>query len=154
MFHGLSALALDDKGRMAVPTKYRETLMQLCEGKLVMTVNALSADHCLWLCPQPQWMKIVAKLNELPAYSKQSNSLKHLLLGYAEDIQMDGHGRLLVPPQLREFAGLDKHIALVGQGNKFEIWNKQAWDEGCSEWLAEITHEDGQLPPELASLTL
>ncbi|MDE2089193.1 MAG: division/cell wall cluster transcriptional repressor MraZ [Gammaproteobacteria bacterium] len=153
MFHGLSTLTLDDKGRMAIPTKYRESLMQLCEGKLVITVN-VSSDHCLWLYPQSEWVKIAAKVNELPAFGKQVSRLRHLLIGHAEDLDMDGHGRLLVSPPLREFAGLDKHIALVGQGNKFEIWDKQTWDEGRRQWLAEIEREGDKLAPELASLTL
>ena len=153
MFHGLSTLTLDDKGRMAIPTKYRESLMRLCEGKLVMTVN-VSSDHCLLLYPQSEWVNIAAKINELPAFGKQVSRLRHLLIGHAEDLEMDGHGRLLVSPPLREFAGLDRRIALVGQGNKFEIWNEQTWNESRSRWLAEVESEGANLPPELASLTL
>lgn len=153
MFHGLSALALDDKGRMAIPTKYRQSLMQLCEGRLVMTVNA-APDHCLLLYPLPEWDRIAARVNELPALDKQVRRLQRLLIGHAEDLEMDGHGRLLVPPPLRTFAGLDKRIALVGQGNKFEIWNAQNWDESRSRWVAEVEGEDVKLPPELASLSL
>jgi MraZ protein len=148
---GISALNLDNKGRMAVPTKYRQGLAQLCEGQMVLTVA--DHDHCLWLYPLPEWEDIERRLVKLPSLHKQTLRLKRLLIGHATEVELDASGRILLPTELRQFASLDKSAMLVGVGNKFEIWNEADWTTRCSEWLAE-KGDDEHLPPELASLTL
>ena len=151
MFRGVSALNLDIKGRMAMPTKYRQRLMEDCDGKLVVTVDR---DHCLLLYPLPEWEDIERKLVRLPSLNKQARRLQRLLIGHATEVDLDGNGRILLPPPLREFAELDKQVVLIGQGNKFEIWNEDIWNQRRDVWLAEDEGEELELPVELESLSL
>lgn len=151
MFRGVNTLNLDAKGRMAMPAKYRDRLMASCDGQLVMTVDR---DHCLLLYPLPEWEEIERKLVKLPSLNKQARRLQRLLIGHATECELDSHGRILLPPPLREFAGVEKKVVLIGQGNKFELWNEQAWTERRDTWLAEGEEEEGALPAELESLSL
>ncbi len=150
MFRGVSTLNLDAKGRMAMPSKYRDRLQSLCEGQLVVTVDR---DHCLLLYPLPEWEVLERKLVKLPSLNKQARRLQRLLIGHATEMELDGNGRILLPPPLREFAELDKRIVLIGQGNKFEIWNEAQWGERRDGWLNEVDGDE-DLPGELESLSL
>lgn len=150
MYRGVNALNLDAKGRMAIPTKYRERLMERCDGHLVVTVDR---DRCLLLYPLPDWEHIERKLSALPNLDKQTRRLQRLLIGHATECDMDGNSRILLPPPLREFAGLDKHAVMIGQGNKFELWDEQLWNERRETWLAE-EQDDVELAGDLESLSL
>ena len=149
MLRGLNALTLDGKGRMAIPTKYREQLQDNGDKQLVVTVDP--NDPCLLLYPQPEWEAIERKLVRLPALNKQTRKLQRLLLGHATEVEMDGAGRILLQPLLREFVGLEKRVMLVGQGNKFELWDEQRWSDCRQQWLAE---DDGELAADLETLSL
>jgi len=135
---------------MAMPTRYRDRLMSHCDGQLVVTVDR---DHCLLLYPLPEWEILERKLVKLPSLNKQARRLQRLLIGHATEMELDGNGRILLPPPLREFAELDKRIVLIGQGNKFEIWNEGQWAERRDTWLNEVDGDD-DLPGELESLSL
>lgn len=124
MFRGATSLNLDVKGRLAIPAKHREALQAQCAGHLVLTAHP---HRCLLLYPQPAWEPIQSKMMALSSFDKQSSSLQRLLVGFAEDIELDSAGRLLVTPVLREFAGLEKQAMLVGQGSHFELWGLEAW---------------------------
>lgn len=151
MFRGVNTISLDAKGRMAMPARYRDRFMETCDGQLVVTVDR---DHCLLLYPLPEWEEIERKLVRLPSLNKQARRLQRLLIGHATECELDSHGRILLPPPLREFAHLDKHLVLIGQGNKFELWDEKIWNEQREAWLAEEGQEGGELPPELESLSL
>ncbi|OGI47299.1 MAG: division/cell wall cluster transcriptional repressor MraZ [Candidatus Muproteobacteria bacterium RBG_16_65_34] len=151
MFRGVNDLSLDSKGRLAIPTRYREEIARNCNGQMVMTVDR---DHCLLLYPLPDWEEIERKLVKLPSLNKQARRLQRLLIGHATECDLDGAGRILLPPPLREFAGLNKDVMLIGQGNKFEIWDAQAWNVRRAEWLAEGGADEGKPPSELESLSL
>lgn len=151
LFRGVNTISLDAKGRMAMPARYRDRFMETCDGQLVITVDR---DHCLLLYPLPEWEEIERKLVRLPSLNKQARRLQRLLIGHATECELDSHGRILLPPPLREFAHLDKHLVLIGQGNKFELWDEKIWNEQREAWLAEEGQEDGELPPELESLSL
>ncbi len=150
MLRGLNELTLDSKGRLAVPTRYREMLERHCDGRMVVTVDR---DHCLLLYPLPDWEEIERKLVQLPSYNEPARQLQRLLIGYATDCELDGSGRILLPPPLRDYASLEKAVVLIGQGNKFEIWDATTWNTKRAEWLA-AGPVDGNLPPELVSLSL
>lgn len=150
MFRGVNTLNLDAKGRLAVPTRYREALTRHCNGQMVITVDR---DHCLLLYPLPDWEEIERKLVRLPSFNKHARRLQRLLMGHATECELDTAGRILIPPPLREFAGLNKAVVMIGQGNKFEIWNEEAWNAQRAQWLAEQA-EDGELPADLESLSL
>lgn len=152
MFRGVTSVNLDNKGRMAIPTRYREALARQCEGQLVLTVD--SRENCLLLYPLPNWEEIERKLVKLPSLNAHAQRLKRLLIGHAADVEMDGSGRILVSPPLREFAGLLKASVLIGQGNKFELWAEDTWNTRRSEWLGSENIDQENLPPELESLSL
>lgn len=134
MLRGANAINLDAKGRMAMPSRYREQLQESCEGQVVVTVDR---DRHLLLYPLPEWERVERKLLELPSFNKQARRLQRLLMGHATECELDGSGRIVLPPLLREFAGIEKRIVMIGQGNKFEIWDEARWNALREEYLAE-----------------
>ena len=152
MFRGFSAVSLDSKGRLAIPSRFRERLKGVAAGCLVQTLNPL--DRSLWLYPLPEWELIEAKLAGLSDFDKQSRRAKQMMRGYATDCQLDTHGRILVPAELRDYARLDKQAVVLGQGNKFEVWNKASWEEQRDHWLNLVGDEEGMPSGALQSLSL
>jgi MraZ protein len=151
LFTGGSTVNLDAKGRLALPTRYRGILAERCEGRVVVTVHD---DHCLMLYPLPDWEEIERKLVRLPNQYKRTRTLQRMLLGHATELEMDKNGRVLIPPRLRDFANLGKRVELVGLGNKFEIWNEEAWEQNRAAWLAGNGDDDEEMPDSLSTLTL
>jgi MraZ protein len=148
MFQGAAQLSLDSKGRLAIPARYRDMLLAHCAGQLVLTADA---DGCLLLYPQPEWQPIRDKLNKLSSFNPKSRALQRLLIGYANDEVMDGAGRVLISPALRNYAMLDKRVMLVGQGNKFELWDEARWQ---AQQETALSLMGGELPPELEGFSL
>ena len=151
MFRGANKLNLDAKGRLAIPTRYRDRLRECCASELVVTVDK---DRCLLIYPMPEWQVIERKLMSLSSFNKATRSLQRLLVGHATEVEMDGQGRVLLPPTLREFAGLEKHTMFIGQGNKFELWDEASWNERCDGWLEEVDLDQLYLPADLETLSL
>ena len=149
MFRGATKVTLDAKGRLAIPTRYRERITASCDGQLVATVDK---DYCLLIYPFPDWEEIEMKLVALPSLNKQARRLQRLMVGYATEIDIDGHGRILLPRELREFAGLGRQAILLGQGNKFELWDEDSWNKKRDAWLSD--DDEADLPAELESLSL
>jgi len=147
----VNTLNLDDKGRMAIPARYRELLQENCDGQLVVTVDR---DHCLLIYPLPEWEVIEQKLTRLPNLNKSARLLQRMLIGHATEVEMDGSARILVPPPLREFAGMAKKVVMIGQGNKFELWDEERWNRRRDEWLTEDDDEVLELSADLESLSL
>jgi len=147
MFRGGTPVSLDNKGRLTVPARYRETLISLCAGHLIVTADP---SKCLLIYPQPVWEPIEQKLNSLSSFNPQTRSLQRLLVGNACDVEMDGAGRILVPPSLRAFAGLSKEVVLVGQGAKFELWDSEKWN---LQMESALVFRDG-IPEELEGFSL
>ena len=148
MFQGAAQLNLDSKGRFAIPARYRDMLLAHCGGNLVLTADAYG---CLLMYPQPEWQPIYDKLNRLSSFNQKSRALQRLLIGYAEDVAMDASGRVLISPALRNYAVLEKRVMLVGQGNKFELWDETKWQ---AQQEKSLLHIDGELPPELEGFSL
>ena len=134
-----------------MPSRYRDELVVRCGGQLIVTIDAV--DPCLCVYPLPEWELIEAKLRDLPSLREETRRLQRLLIGNAVDIELDGSGRFLVPPRLRAHAGLDKHAMLVGQLNKFHLWNEDAWNALADADLAAIK-QPGALPDDLRDLIL
>ena len=150
MFRGANKLTLDVKGRLAMPTRYRERLQERCGGKLVVTVDK---DQCLLIYPFPDWEDIERKLMKLPSLNPQARRLQRLMVGHATELDLDGNGRILLPPSLREYGLLTRDVMLIGQGLRFELWDETRWNERRDEWLASAdTATD--LPAELETLSL
>lgn len=135
---------------MVFPSRHRERVRERSEGKLVVTVDR---DGCLLLYPLPDWEQIERKLMSLPSLHERSRRLQRLMVGHATDVELDSQGRVLVPPELREFAALARNAMLIGQGNRLELWDEARWNERRDFWLkSEETASD--LSAELDSLSL
>lgn len=149
MFRGINAINMDAKGRIAMPKKYHDRLREHCDGQLIVTVDRA---RCLLIYPTPEWEIIERKLNDLPNLLEQARRLQRLMIGHATECKLDNNNRLLLPPPLREFAELEKSVVLIGQGNKFELWDEKTWQACCEQWLS--SDETQPLSVELESLTL
>src|SRR5207237_8613332 len=113
MLRGATKITLDDKGRMVMPTRYRAQIAELAQGHLVVTVDR---DQCLLIYPLPEWEETERKLMSLPSLNPQARRLQRLMVGYATDLELDGHGRVLLTPELRDFAKLERQCMLRCQG--------------------------------------
>lgn len=131
MFRGANAINLDPKGRLTIPTRYRQALMDDCQGQLVCTVD--NRQTCLLLYPLPEWDIIEEKISKFSTMNPDERRIQRLLIGYANEVDMDKSGRVLVAPTLRQFADLDKEIMLVGQRNRIEIWSQKTWSAQIAE---------------------
>jgi MraZ protein len=151
LFRGVTTLNLDAKGRMAIPARHRDRIRETCASQLVVTVDK---DRCLLLYPAPEWALIERKLEELPSFNKSARKLQRLYIGHAHEVEMDGQGRILLPPELRRFAGLDRRITLVGQGKKFELWDEETWNGKVDDWFDDVDLDAADLPPEFGSLSI
>ena len=155
VFRGVFQLALDAKGRLAIPAKHRDALAgrslnadPATPAKVVITADP---SRCLLVYPRAAWEPIQARLMALSSFNPEIRGLQRLLVGFADDVDIDGNGRILVPPALREYASLEHHVVLVGQGNKFELWDATKWND---ETARAITFPGGGLPPELDGFSL
>ncbi len=156
VFRGITQLNLDAKGRMAMPAKYRERLLESCAGCLVITIDPTnsSREPCLLLYPLPEWEVIQTKIDALSSFDAASRKVQRLLVGHADDVEMDGSGRILLPTALREYAGMDKKIVLIGQGKKLELWDEGHWNRCREAWLDGAVTDAENLPSNLSSLSL
>ena len=136
---------------MAMPARYRDRLLEICGGRIVITVDR---DHCLLVYPLPEWEVIENKLVNLPSLNNQARLLQRLLIGYATECEIDSQGRILLPSMLREFAGLNKKAVLIGQGKKFEIWDEEVWNTSQEAWVESVQNGDDDLPAALEDLSL
>lgn len=152
MYRGLNKVSVDAKGRMAIPRSYRDRLRQCCGGQMVLTVNPQA--RCLWLYPLPEWERVEITLQKMPDFDKPSARIKQMMLAYASDCALDSQGRILLPRELRNFAVPNKKIAILGQANKFEIWDNERFEIREQEWLSDIDNglqvEPSQLLAELS----
>ena len=151
MFRGLNKINLDAKGRIAIPARYKDSLSNLSSNLLICTIDQ---DHCLLLYPLKFWKSIEKKIMKLPTLNSTSRRLQRLMVGHAAELEMDSSGRILIPKELREFAKLTKKAMLVGQGNKFEIWNEKSWEKQRDDWLESIGDESTSSSDSLRSLSL
>lgn len=147
MFFGSHSINMDAKGRIAIPTRVRELLQEACGGRIVVTAH--TENRCLHVFPEPQWLEILPKIEAFPTFNKIARRAKLLLIGHASPLELDGNGRVLLPPTLREYAGLEKKLLLVGQGKSMELW--------CEEQFARYIDEpidDEDMPEGMQTLTL
>ena len=142
---------MDAKGRLQVPARYRESLQESCGGRLVVTID--TEESCLLIYPQPAWEEIQEKLQALPSFNAAARRVQRLLIGHACDLEIDASGRVLLPPLLREFAGLEKKLILLGQGKKLELWSEENWGS-CSQEMRDESGDESSLPLEMQSLSL
>lgn len=124
MFTGEYNHTIDEKGRMIIPSKFREDL----DGSFVITKGI---DGCLFAYAMEDWHEFENKLKGLPLTNKNARNFSRYMLGSAANVDIDKQGRILLPQPLRSFAEIDKDLTLVGVGNRFEIWSKEKWEANC-----------------------
>ncbi len=125
MFQGETAITIDDKGRLAIPTAYRECVARDCGNRLVVTYHPYERGS-LWLYPQAEWEKVRDQVNQLPVAVASHRLLQMKLVGAATFVEPDGSGRLLLPASQRNATGIERKAVLMGMGNKMELWSEQA----------------------------
>jgi len=152
MFRGINAITIDPKGRLAIPTRYRTALG--AEEKIPLVVTIDTEETCLLLYTAAQWQIIEDSLQKLPSFNAAARRIQRLLIGHATDVEVDTNGRVLLPPVLRTYAHLEKDVVMIGQGNKFEVWNKELWESRREQWLAAEACETDGLPDELKMFSL
>lgn len=151
-------LALDGKGRLAVPARYRDPIQAQSDGRLIITLDPSSG--CLLLYPLPEWEPIEKKLMALPSLANPvTRQMQRILVGSANEVDLDSAGRILLPGPLRDHAKLEKDVVLLGQGNKFEIWSAPAWQsllDAAVNLPTQLNNaqQSGELPDELKDFSL
>ena len=140
LFKGIHTLNLDSKGRLGIPVTYRDHIMSILKGSMVITID--TEEKCLLLYSSGTWSKIQNKINELPSFNKNARRIQRLIIGHAEDVDVDSSGRILISRPLRDYASLSKKVTLIGQGEKFEIWDQNFWNENVDKWREEVTSND------------
>ncbi|MDO4776618.1 MAG: division/cell wall cluster transcriptional repressor MraZ [Cardiobacteriaceae bacterium] len=151
MFRGIHQITLDAKGRLSIPAKLRAFFEEESENKLVMTADI---EKNLMIYTLPQWEAVEAKLTKLPSLDKKARQLKRLFMGYASELELDGTGRVLIPSMLREYAGLDKKVTLVGMGNKFELWSAERWESQLAADIDDLLDDGADLDEALGGLSI
>ncbi|HEX2595505.1 MAG TPA: division/cell wall cluster transcriptional repressor MraZ [Luteimonas sp.] len=144
MFQGETAITIDDKGRLAIPTSYRDLVARECGNRLVITYNPFEPGS-LYLYPQPVWEKVRDQVNALPRTRSVSRNLQLKLVGAASFVEPDGSGRISIPPSHRNAVGIDKKAVLLGMGDKFELWSEQAHHAQIRQTLTDADLGEGLL---------
>ncbi|MDE0419535.1 MAG: division/cell wall cluster transcriptional repressor MraZ [Gammaproteobacteria bacterium] len=135
MFRGISKASLDDRGRFAMPARFRDGLRARSDSKLVITIDR--QDKCLLLYPDNEWLAVEKRLERLSNLNSAVRQLQRMLMGFAIDVELDGNGRVLIPPILRDYAGIDKAVMVMGQSNKLELWSEDVLQAQLVEWAGE-----------------
>ncbi|MBP6020653.1 MAG: division/cell wall cluster transcriptional repressor MraZ [Burkholderiaceae bacterium] len=136
MFQGSSALTLDAKGRISIPTRHRDAFTSPDQGRITLTRHP---DGCLLLYPRSTWE---LKRDEIARFPMRARALQRLLLGNAQDVEMDGAGRILIAPELRSAANMAREVMLLGMGNYFELWDSAEYARREAEDLAMCMSSD------------
>lgn len=151
-FRGISAGNIDAKGRIAVPKRYRQVIADEAQSRMVATIDTEAT--CLLLYTFPEWELIEQKIETLSSFNPVTRRIQRLLIGHATEMELDGQGRVLLPPLLREYAGLQKRVVMIGQGCKFELWDESHWQASRETWLKDGLSELQELPTELGDISL
>lgn len=152
MFRGITHLNIDTKGRLAMPSRYRDAIVSGSESQLVVTVD--HTDRCLLVYPMSDWIKVEQQLMGLNNMNRRARNVQRLILGHASECELDSQGRILVSAPLREYAGLEKKTVLVGQLNKFELWDADAWLAQRDAWIAEAQDDDFEADQALSQVSI
>ncbi|WP_133478838.1 division/cell wall cluster transcriptional repressor MraZ [Cognatilysobacter segetis] len=148
MFQGETAITIDDKGRLAVPTAYRDVIARECGGRLVITYNPFESGS-LYLYPVTVWERVRDQVNALPRTKRTSRTFQLKLVGAATFVEPDANGRIGVPATHRAAVGIEKRAVLLGMGDKFELWSEQAHHAQIRQVITDEDLSDGLLDLQL-----
>ena len=135
MFRGISKASLDDRGRFALPARFREALKSPSKKRLVITID--SHDKCLLLYPENEWFTREKEVEQMSSTERAGRRMRHMVVGFASDVELDGNGRVLIPPILRDYAGIGKAVMVMGQFEKLELWGEEVLQARLEEWSEE-----------------
>ena len=152
MFRGITHLNIDTKGRLAMPSRYRDAISTESASQLVVTVD--HTDRCLLIYPMKDWMKVEEQLMGLSNMNRRARNVQRLILGHASECELDSQGRILIAAPLREYAGLQKKTVLVGQLNKFELWDAESYLIQRDAWISEAQEDDFDADEALSQITI
>jgi len=144
VFRGANSINLDSKSRIAIPAKYRDSIIDFAQSHMVITCDPY--EKCLLVVPLPHWCELEEYLSSLSNSNEANRIIKHIMLGHATEVDMDASGRLLIPSILRERIGLVKEIRLNGEGKKFKLWDEAEWNRISDEGFATLS--SGKFKPE------
>lgn len=146
-------MSVDAKGRLAMPKNHRERMDKHGIEELVVTVDS-RGTACLLIYPLSIYEELERRVSELPNHSAEARKAQRLFIGHATDIELDATGRMLLPAELREYAGIGRKAFLVGQGNKFELWDEEKWEQECEKWKqVESDPGSGDAPADLLNIS-
>lgn len=152
MFRGVQHISMDIKGRIAMPSKLRACLPETSDKQLVATIDLQS--KCLLLYPLTTWAEVEQSLQAMPAMKPEVRTVQRLILGYASDLELDSASRFLLPPSLRDYAGIDKKVVMAGQGRRIELWAEELWLSTRDQALQGLASGAITLPEEVLSLVM
>ncbi|MDE0658304.1 MAG: division/cell wall cluster transcriptional repressor MraZ [Gammaproteobacteria bacterium] len=135
MFRGISKASLDDRGRFAMPARFRDALKSRSDGKLVITIDR--QDKCLLLYPDAEWTAVENRLEQLSNLRPAVRQLQRMLVGFATDVELDSNARVLIPPILRRYAEIDRTVMVMGQPNKLELWSEDVLNAEMPLWRSQ-----------------
>ena len=150
MFFGETAINLDAKGRLAIPTRYRELIDEQCAGRLVLTYSAFDSG-ALWLFPEQEWKRVRDEVMQLSTFKPSHRALQRRLVGSATPVEPDGSGRIQLPQTLRQVADMEKHVVFLGMCSRFELWNEETLNQ---KRLEEETSLNEPASEEMSRLVL
>lgn len=132
VFFGETAINLDGKGRLAIPVRYRDSIQEQCSGRMVLTYSAFDSG-ALWLYPENEWERVRDEVTKLSTFNPGHRSLQRKLVGSATALELDGSGRIQLPLTLRQVAGLEKRVVMMGMSSRFELWNEAILNQKRAE---------------------
>jgi MraZ protein len=132
VFFGETAINLDGKGRLAIPVRYRDSIQEQCSGRMVLTYSAFDSG-ALWLYPENEWERVRDEVTRLSTFNPGHRSLQRRLVGSATALELDASGRIQLPLTLRQVAGLEKRVVMMGMSSRFELWNEAILNQKRAE---------------------
>ena len=129
MFRGRHEYTIDEKGRLSIPSKFREVLATSFDARLIVT----NFDQCLWAYPVTEWQELERKVGGLPQFLDEVKALQRVFISAATECTIDKQGRILLPPTLKDYAGITRDVIIVGMTKRIEIWAKERWNEVFKE---------------------
>lgn len=147
IFRGRFEYALDPKGRVNIPARFREQVAETGQEAFVIT----NYSGCIYAYPAAEWERIEEKLSRVSSVDRKLNTFLRFFVGGAVEVLPDKQGRILIPPSLRSYAGLDRNVVIIGMPNRIELWAQEKWDVEIGRFEKE-GFEDPELTREINSL--
>ena len=141
MFRGRFEHSIDAKGRVSIPSKFREVLSTNYDERLIIT----NFDNCLWAYPNHEWQQIEERVASLPQFKPEVKALQRVFISAATECPLDKQGRILIPSTLREYAGIQKDLVFVGMTKRVEIWSVERWQKIFTQSQDDISEMTDKL---------